>query len=107
MSEEIKKTDGEIDKEVLDEIYKAKVDLCISDEKQMRRTELNCYAELLSQLKELSANTEKVYQTLNMIGADKLTEYFKELTKNYKEEEARAKVRKKVSKSHLRKSKSV
>ena len=78
MSEEIKKTDGEIDKEVLDEIYKAKVDLCISDEKQMRRTELNCYAELLSQLKELSANTEKVYQTLNMIGADKLTEYFKE-----------------------------
>lgn len=89
-----------IDKDVLDTMQKEQVDLGVSNETQMNRCEINFYAELLSQFRVMTKNLEELYQTLNMIGAERLTEYFKELTKNYKKEEERQKIKEKISQSH-------
>lgn len=89
-----------IDKDVLDTIQKEQIELGISTEQQMNRTELNFYAELLSQHRELNKNLEKLYQTLNMIGAERLTQYFKEFTTNFKKEEQSIKLKEKIGKSH-------
>lgn len=89
-----------IDKDVLETMQKEQVELGLSTEEQMRRCEINFYAELLSQYRLLNKRLEELYQTLNMIGAERLTEYFKMLTENYKEEEKRAKVKQKISQSH-------
>lgn len=91
---------GKIDNDVLDTMQKEQIELGISTEIQMRRTELNFYAELLSQHREMNKQLENLYQTLNMIGAERLTEYFKEFTTNYKNEENRVKLKEKIGKSH-------
>ena len=80
--EEIKQ--AKIDDDVQETMLKEQIDLGTADEKQIGRTELNFFAELLSQFRELNKNMENLYQTLNMVGADKLTQYFKEFTTNFK-----------------------
>lgn len=96
---------GKIDNDVLDTMQKEQIELGISTEIQMRRTELNFYAELLSQHREMNKQLENLYQTLNMIGAERLTEYFKEFTTNYKNEENRVKLKEKIGKSHKKSAK--
>ena len=96
---------GKIDNDVLDTMQKEQIELGISTEIQMRRTELNFYAELLSQHREMNKQLENLYQTLNMIGAERLTEYFKEFTTNYKNEENRVKLKEKLGKSHKKSAK--
>lgn len=96
---------GKIDNDVLDTMQKEQIELGVSTEIQMRRTELNFYAELLSQHREMNKQLENLYQTLNMIGAERLTEYFKEFTTNYKNEENRVKLKEKIGKSHKKSAK--
>ena len=96
---------SKIDNDVLDTMQKEQIELGISTEIQMRRTELNFYAELLSQHREMNKQLENLYQTLNMIGAERLTEYFKEFTTNYKNEENRVKLKEKIGKSHKKSAK--
>jgi len=91
---------AEIDKDVLETLNEEQVELGVSDEKQIRRCELNFYAELISQLKEMNHRLDDMHNTLNMVGADKLTAYFKEFTDNFAKEERRARVKAKISKSH-------
>lgn len=96
---------SKMDNDVLDTMQKEQIELGISTEIQMRRTELNFYAELLSQHREMNKQLENLYQTLNMIGAERLTEYFKEFTTNYKNEENRVKLKEKIGKSHKKSAK--
>lgn len=91
---------GTIDKDVIETMRKEQVELSTSNEKLMRRCELDFYCELLSQFRTANKNLENFYQTLNMIGAEKLTQYFKEFSTNYKKEETRQKIKKEISKSH-------
>lgn len=89
-----------IDRDVLDEMNAKKVDTAISDEREFRRAELNFYAELLSQLHGMTKKVEDCYVTLNMIGAERLTQYFKEFSQNWKEEEKRIAITNKVVQGH-------
>jgi len=98
MAEEITKQ-GQIDEDVKMDL-KQQVDLGLSNEKQMRRTELNYYCEFLSSLREMNKNLSELHNTINMLGEDKLMAYFKEVNENFRKEEANAKCRKKVSMEH-------
>lgn len=98
MAEEITKQ-GQIDEDVKMDL-KQQVDLGLSNEKQMRRTELNYYCEFLSSLREMNKNLSELHNTINMLGEDKLMAYFKEVNDNFRKEEVNAKCRKKVSMEH-------
>lgn len=89
-----------IDEDVINTMNNEQVELGVSDEVQIRRCELNFFAELLSQLREMNKRLDDLHNTLNMVGADKLTAYFKEFSTNFAEEETRARVKSKISKSH-------
>ena len=52
-------------------------------------------------MREMKSRIEEQANTLNMVGADKLTAYFKEFSENWKREETRARVKAKIKKSHL------
>jgi hypothetical protein len=96
------KTTG-IDEEVKQIIAEEQVELGISDEKQMRRTELNFYCELLSQFKALNKDLDGLQETMNIAFADKMTAYYRELAENFKREEKRVAVQKQAKKSHATK----
>jgi len=98
MKNEIKQ--AKIDEDVQETMLIEQIDLGTENEKQINRVELNFFAELLSQFRELNKNMENLYQTLNMVGADKLTAYFKEFSDNFKQEEAKEKLQKKLRQSH-------
>lgn len=97
---------AEIDEEVKEEIAKKQVDLGLSDEKQMRRTELNFYCELLSTLKGVNDKLDTLYNIVTIVSQDKIVEYFRLLDENVKAEEARQKTLQDVEKSHLKPKKS-
>lgn len=96
---------SKIDKDVMETMLKEQIDLGIKDETQIARCELNFFAELLGQLRESNKKLDHTYRLINMIGADKLTEYMKELTTNVKREETIDNIAKKIEKGHKRKSK--
>jgi len=91
---------AKIDNDVNETMLKEQIDLGVADETQIRRVELNFFAELLSQFREFNKNMENLYQTLNMVGADKLTQYFKEFSDNFKKEEQSVKLQNKLRQSH-------
>jgi len=94
---------GSVDEQALEVMQKEQIDLGLSCEWQFRRTELNYYCEFYSMLKELNKNLDKLYETMNMLGQDKLMAYFTELTENYKKEEIRVANEQKIKQSHKKK----
>lgn len=89
-----------IDKEAQETLNAKQIELGISDEKEMRRTELNFYCEFLSMFKKVNQELDNLNQVINIISTEKLTDYFKTISENYKKEEVRANLKKKISKSH-------
>lgn len=102
MDEKETKTNGEVDEEVQRLLDAKQVELGVSCEKQMRRTELNFYCEFYSQLKELNKELENLNNVINMVSTDKLADYFSKVTENYTAEEKKAKFKAKCAKSHAK-----
>ena len=93
-------TGGKIDKDVLDVMKNEDVLAAFSDDVQVKRVILNCFCELLSEIKGLRADFDEFSQTISVCSADKLNDFFKEVRSNFVEEKTRANVRKKVAQGH-------
>lgn len=100
MAENEKKVkDSEIDEETKAEL-RERIDLGISDEKEMNRTELNFLAELLGVIKGMKAEIHELQQVISVLSHDKMNAYFKEIADNAHAEEVRRKVQEKIAQSH-------
>lgn len=91
---------GEIDKEVLDILNNENVVNSLKDEKLMKRFVFNFCCETLSVLGKLGNSVKRLYDTVNICGAEKIRDYFEKVQKNYEEEVKRAKVREKIEQGH-------
>lgn len=78
-----------IDEEILDLLPSENVMNAISDEKEIRRVILNCFCELLSQMKEFNKQVDEFNTYLSVVSSDKLVDFFTELKHNTEEEEKR------------------
>lgn len=88
------------DKEAIEAMQRERIALGISTEQEMRRTELNALLELHTVIGTVQKALGELHNTITILGADKLTNYFKELSENVKKEEARQETLKKVHASH-------
>lgn len=97
---EEEKKQGQPDAEAIEEMNRQKIELAISDEKEMNRTELNFYLELFSLIERLEKSIVTLSNTITTVGYDKLTAYFKELSEEVEKEKNRAAAMEIVSRSH-------
>lgn len=97
-------SDAKIDKEVLDILKSENVLASLEDPKMVRRLELNCFCEFLSEMQKLTAKVEKFSMFIRMCGADKLNDYFHELRTNISNEE---KLQEKIHAGHKKPKKTV
>ena len=95
-----------IDEDALDVMKQEDILEAISSEKEMKRFELNCYAELYSAIKDLRADVDALNQMISVVSADKLTAFFKEVSKNLDTEVTRTNVQEKIKKGHKKSQKS-
>ena len=95
-----------IEEETLDVMKQEDILEAISSEKEMKRFELNCYAELYGVIKELRADVDALNQMISVVSADKLTAFFKEVSKNLDTEVTRTNVQEKIKKGHKKSKKS-
>lgn len=110
MSEEVKEekiqvSGGKIDPDVLDVLKQEDILKSISDDKQAKRLILNCFCELLSEIKGLRSQFEEFSQMISVCSADKLSSFFKELQKNIGEETKRIELNEKIKESHKKSTK--
>ena len=73
----------------------------LENDRLTKRFILNAFIEMLNVVTELKKDIMRLNDTLNIVGMDKLSAYFKELDANVKQEEMRANVKKKIEKSHM------
>lgn len=104
-NDEIKVTGGKIDREVLDVMKQEDILTAISDPKQANRLILNCFCELLSEIKGLRQDFDEFMQLISVCSSDKLASFFKELQTNVAQEEVVQSVQKKVAQSHKKSTK--
>lgn len=98
MEAEIKRADIDIDvKELMND---EEILASLEDEKMVRRFELNCFCELVSQLGELQKQVDALCSTVTMCAADKLNKFFKEVDTNIQTEKKIATIEKKIGESH-------
>ena len=88
------------DKEAIEAMHKEQIAKGISDEREFRRTELNALLELHSVIEGCKKALSELHNTITMLGSDKLSSYFKELSENVKKEEKRQIALDKVRASH-------
>lgn len=95
---EVKKSG--IDKDVLDIMTQDDVLSAIENERELRRFELNCFCEFLSEIKELRKEFDEFMQMISVCSADKIGKFFTELQKNVDKEEKLIELQDKIEKSH-------
>ena len=96
--EEIKQAG--IDRDVLNILNDEQILASLSDEKSAKRFELNCFCELLSQLKELNKEFDEFAQLLSVCSAQKLADFFRKLNENVEQERKNIELQEKMKKSH-------
>lgn len=97
---------ADIDPEVLDIMSDEQILEAIKDDTQAKRLIVNAFAEMLSEFIKLRSQLDAISQTVSTLGYDKLTQFFAEVDKNFKNEEVKAKLQEKISQSHKKPQKS-
>lgn len=98
--ENVKVTGGKIDRDVLEVMKQDDILSAISDEKQANRLILNCFCELLSEIKGMRQDFDEFMQMISVCSSDKLTSFFKELQQNVADETKRLELQDKIKQSH-------
>lgn len=96
----VEKTQGKIDKDVLDIMSDEDILKTLDDDKLTKRLILNCFCEFLSEIKGLRKDVSEFSQMINICSADKLNAFFKEVNKNLDTEEKRQVTLDKIKQSH-------
>ncbi|MEG1582231.1 MAG: hypothetical protein RR334_03680 [Clostridia bacterium] len=102
---DIKKTeivDSGIDKDVLEIMASENIIDGMGDQTQINRVILNCFCELLSEVKDMTRSFDDFMSTLTICSADKLSDFFVKLRSNVEDEQKVQRVQNKVKKSHLK-----
>ena len=98
--QELNKEEAQIDQDVLDVVLKENIELTLGDSKLMNRAIFNAMCELYSVLKEFKTITEDLKQTINILSAKKLKDFFDKLDDNLIKEAKRNNTKKIIAKSH-------
>lgn len=91
---------ADIDVDVLELMNDEEILASLKDDKLVKRFELNCFCELLSQIKSLQEQIDGLNSTLTICSVDKLNRFFKEVETNIEEEKKIAKIEQKIGESH-------
>lgn len=101
MEEKIKGVnDAPVDETALAELRGKQIDLTVSDEKSLRRAELNFLCEMLGLQKQLNKALDELSMTVTIAGKDKIYDFFAGVKENTEKEIIRQNVKKKISQSH-------
>ena len=73
----------------------------LENDRLTKRFILNAFIEMLNIVTELKKDIIRLNDTINIVGMDKLSSYFKELDANIQKEEVKANVKEKIKKSHM------
>lgn len=73
---------AEIDLDVLSVLSKECAISAIDDEKEMRRLELNCLCEMISEMKHFHTALDETLNVLSIAGNDKIVEFFTTVREN-------------------------
>ena len=92
-----------IDKDVLEAITKDLIEKTVNDQTLLNRAIVNCLAETISELKNVSRSLNNFYQVISICSQEKILEYFGELDKNVKAEEKRLIAQQKIHQDHKKK----
>lgn len=92
--------DAPVDESALDAIRKEQIDKTLTDEKSLRRAELNFLCEFLGLQKAMTKALDDLSTTVTIAGKDKICEFFAGVKENTEKEIVRQNVRKKISQSH-------
>lgn len=107
--EETKKVeikDAGIDKEVVEELAKENILDSLTDEKQIKRVEINFYCEMLAELKHLDNSVDNLANIFSICANRQITEFFSGVSENIKKEQVKKNVENIVEKSHKKPQKS-
>lgn len=99
-SQKVKIEDAGIDKEVVEELAKENIFHSLTDEKQIRRAELNFYCEMLAELDHLDQSMNNLVNILTICSNKQITEFFTGVSNKLKEEQKIKNVEKIIEKSH-------
>lgn len=77
-----------IDADVLEVMVKKSAITAIDSEEEMRRVEVNCLAEMLSEMKNLNTGLAQMLDVLTICGNEKIVDFFNKLTENMDEAKA-------------------
>ena len=104
-NKEIKVTQSSIDKDVLDVMKDTDILNSLSDEKQMKRFELNLFCEFLSEIKGLKKEIDELNQLISITSSDKIAEFFTKLQQNVEDEKVRLNMQKRIRQGHKKSTK--
>lgn len=82
---------ADIDLDVLSILGRDCAISAVSDEKEMRRLELNCLCEMLSQMNHFKTALDETLNILSIVGNEKIVDFFATMRENMAKEEAAAK----------------
>jgi hypothetical protein len=79
---------ADIDMDVLSILGRDCALAAVESDKEMRRLELNCLCEMLSQMKHFQTALDETLNILSIVGNDKIVDFFAAMRENMAKEEA-------------------
>ena len=105
-TKKIEVEDAGIDREIVEELAKENILNSLTDDKQIRRVEINFYCEMLAELKNLDNSVGNLVNIFSICANKQLTEFFSGVNDNIKKEQVKKNVQNIVEKSHKKPQKS-
>jgi hypothetical protein len=105
-TKKIEVEDAGIDREIVEELAKENILNSLTDDKQIRRVEINFYCEMLAELKNLDNSVGNLVNIFSICANKQLTEFFSGVNDNIKKEQVKKNVENIVEKSHKKPQKS-